>query len=226
MPKKDKMKINSVSVSDIYNQIIFQEAIHDKMSLSELAEEMEVRGLNPNIYSEKAFLNLILNLVGNYEGRRISLKEVKIGLDDSIKKKSLQKWGENLIVTKLFLDYIEKFGKDCFKVDVTRLEDEKTSKKISLVCPYCENIDVQIEPKKTESEYTCPKCNKIFLGIVGTVRGARGLGGYVAHQVVIRIKNIEGGESTISYYSSYTGLEVRSGDLIAAVYKKGWLSGG
>ncbi len=228
MVKRDTLKVDSVTISAIYTQVIFRDCINDKMTISELSEEMEIRGYNPNLYSEKAFLKLILQLVENYENKRVSLKDAKNILEEAINKKGLQRWGDGLIVTPLFLDYAEKTGEGNFDVDITQLEIEKRSEKISLVCPYCENPEVQVQPKKTEEEYNCPECNKEFLAIIGIVRGARGLGGYVAHQVVIRIKNIEGGESTISYYPRYQGLDIRSGDLISAIYKmeSGWLSSG
>ena len=93
-----------------------------------------------------------------------------------------------------------------------------------LICPYCKFVNLMVKVKKTEDEYNCSKCNKTFLAIIGEVRAARGLGGYVAHTVTIRLKNIEGGESVVNYYSTYQGNEFRSGDIIGVVYKKGWLS--
>ena len=81
-----------------------------------------------------------------------------------------------------------------------------------------------VKVKKTEDRYYCTQCKKTFLAIIGEVRGARGLGGYVAHTVTIRLKNIEGGESVVNYYSGYQGNEFRSGDSIGVVYKKGGLS--
>lgn len=101
-------------------------------------------------------------------------------------------------------------------------KDDKLN--VNLLCPYCNSQNNQ-EVMKTEGEYVCPKCGKTFKSIVGIVRGARGLGGYVAHQVVIRIEKIEGGEDTISYYSSYQGVEARAKDFIAATYKKGLFGG-
>jgi len=220
------MKIDSTSIQEIYNQVIFSDILYAEITLSELVDEMEIRSLNPKLYSEKAFLSLILNLVESYEGRKIPLKEAKNLFEESIKNNSLQKWGEDLIVTKLFFDYKDQLKGENISTDIIRLNNEKKVEKISLFCPYCENTNVQVQPQKTRDEYICPSCNKTFLAIIGTVRGARGLGGYVAHQAVIRIKNIEGGESAISYRSTYQGLEVRSGDLISAIYKKGWLSSG
>ncbi len=93
-----------------------------------------------------------------------------------------------------------------------------------LICPYCKFEDLMVKVKKTEDEYSCTKCKKFFWAIIGEVRGARGLGGYVAHTVTIRLRNIDGGESVVNYYSGYQGNEFRSGDSIGVVYKKGWLS--
>jgi hypothetical protein len=95
---------------------------------------------------------------------------------------------------------------------------------VNLICPYCEVQNIY-EIKKSLEEYECPKCHKVFRSFVGEVRGARGLGGYVAHEVVIRLKKIEGGEDIISYLSSYQGTELRSGDMIAIEYKKGLFGG-
>jgi len=95
---------------------------------------------------------------------------------------------------------------------------------VNLICPYCEAQNIH-EIKKSLEEYECPKCHKVFRSFVGEVRGVRGLGGYVAHEVVIRLKKIEGGEDIISYFSSYQGIELRSGDMIAIEYKKGLFGG-
>lgn len=132
------------------------------------------------------------------------------GLKEFIEKNSLKEV-KNLI--KSTKDIKQELTKPASGIDA------------KIICPYCKKDDVMIKVKKTKDEYTCPKCNKTFLAIIGEVRGARGLGGYVAHTVTIRIRNIEGGESIINYYSTYQGNEFRSGDLIGAVYKKGWLSG-
>ena len=135
-------------------------------------------------------------------------KEAK-GLKDFIEKNSL-KAVNNLI--KSAKDNKQKLIKSASGMDA------------KVICPYCKNDDVMIKVKKTEDEYNCPKCNKTFLAVIGEVRGARGLGGYVSHPVTIRLRNIEGGESLINYHSSYSGNDFRSGDLICAVYKKNWLS--
>ena len=93
-----------------------------------------------------------------------------------------------------------------------------------IICPYCKK-QFLIDGTKTSAEYTCSECEKTFLGIMGTVLGARGLGGYVAHQAVIRVQNKEGGIATITYYAKYQGSDIFTGDFIAAIYKKGALSG-
>ncbi len=133
------------------------------------------------------------------------------GLKDFIEKNSLKEVN-NLI----------KSAKDTKQ----RLSKSSSGMDAKVICPYCKKEDVMIKVKKTNDEYNCPNCNKTFLAIIGEVRGARGLGGYVAHTVTIRLRNIEGGESVINYYSGYQGNEFRSGDMIGAIYKKGWLSGG
>jgi len=130
-----------------------------------------------------------------------------------------------------FKNFIEKnyLKKVKILLNLLKTQKQRLTKPTSgidarIICPYCKKDDVIVKVKKTEDEYTCPKCNKTFLAIIGEVRGVRGLGGYVAHTVTIRLMNIEGGESVINYYSTYQGNDFRSGDLIGVVYKKGWLS--
>jgi predicted RNA-binding Zn-ribbon protein involved in translation (DUF1610 family) len=224
MARVKKEESTPESIEEGYNSVVFGDAYHDKATIPELKEEMEVRGLNPVLFTEKAFLLSILKIYENVDGRKISLKEAKAVLEKCIKKGNLQRWGDQkLIATNLFLNYRESVSGN-INIDITQLEDE-VHKDVSLVCPYCENTNVDVEPKKTKCEYTCPKCNKTFLAVIGIARAARGLGGYVAQGVVIRIENIEGGESAISYFSTHEGLDVRSGDLIAAVYGKGLFGG-
>jgi len=95
-----------------------------------------------------------------------------------------------------------------------------------LTCPYCglENFDISV--KKTEDVYTCPKCKKSIKAIVGIVRAREGrfrTWGYGQTPYTIRLKTLEGQEKAIFFTSDYK-FEVRSGDQIALLYKKGWLS--
>ena len=225
MVEIEKQKINSTSIENVYNKMIFGGILDDKMTVAELVEEMQIRGLNPVLYTEKAFLNLLLHIIEQCEDRKTSVKEAKKILETSLKKKTLQKWGEEeLIATKLFVEYRKKIPGG-INVDTQQMTNENRPKRICLVCPYC-GKEVEAKPKKTNDEYTCPNCDKVFLSVVGTVRGVKEVGGYAPVKVIIRIENVEGGESTITYFSSRSGLELRSGDLVSANYKKGLLGGG
>ncbi len=108
-----------------------------------------------------------------------------------------------------------------------RKAKKSISKKLTvkLICPYCKYDELINEVDKSEDEYTCEKCNKKFLAVIGQVRAARGLGGHVAPTVTIRLNNVEGGERSINYFSTHQGNDFRSGDLIGIIYKKGWLTG-
>ena len=127
---------------------------------------------------------------------------------------------------------LKKFiEKTCLKEIKNLINSAKNTKQkltrpeiaVKIICPYCKK-QYHVRVKKTKDEYICPKCRKTFLAIIGEVKNVRGLGGYVAHAVTIRIRNIEGGDSVITYYSIYQGNEFGSGDLLGVVYKKLWLS--
>lgn len=158
----------------------------------------------------KKQLEECINLIDNALKINPKNKDAK-GLEEFIENNSLKEV-TNLI--KSAKDTKQRIGKSASGIDV------------KVNCPYCRKEGVMIKVKRTHDEYNCPSCNKTFLAIIGEVRGARGLGGYVAHTVTIRLRNIEGGESVINYYSTYQGNEFRSSDMIGAIYKKGWLSGG
>jgi len=128
--------------------------------------------------------------------------------------KKFRKFIEKNLLKKVE-DIVEK-AQECKK----RLKEYPTKINAKIICPYCKK-EITVKVKKTQDEYDCSICNKRFLAIIGEVRGVRGLGGYISTVVTIRLKNIEGGESAINYYSSYRGIELRSGDWIGVVYKKG-----
>ncbi|RLG09259.1 hypothetical protein DRN73_10195 [Candidatus Pacearchaeota archaeon] len=181
--------------------------VNEELELNEPTTPEEIPLVKKQASKIKKDLNECLNLVEKVlkiNPKNEGAKQIKKFIKDNSMKEV-----ENLLKT----------------IDKTKNNTNNSNKlKVNLLCPYCNSQNTQ-EVIKTEGEYNCPKCNRTFKSIVGIVRGARGLGGYVAHQVVIRIEKIEGGGDTISYPSSYQGVEARAKDLIAVTYKKGLFGG-
>lgn len=97
------------------------------------------------------------------------------------------------------------------------------SLKIGIMCPHCKNT-TGIKIFESGNEINCPNCSKPFYFQIGVIRATKGLGGYTAKPVTIRFHKIEGGEEVIEYFGTKGTVDLRSGDLFGAIYKKGFFS--
>jgi len=226
---KEKLKL---FVKNSLNNLIFSDLVVEGLKPSEIKEELEYRNKKPQLLTEKVFTKFMLSSMDEM-GIKISLKDLRQIIKDLKKGNKFKIFQKNFLVSKEFIEYSKFIGKD-LEFNYVKDNDEeikgvlenKLSKgtEFNLVCPYCDSQS-KYKVFKTDEEYNCPNCKKTFRSVIGIARGARGLGGYVAHQVVIRLQKIEGGEDTITYYSSYQGVEIRANDVIAATYKRGLLGG-
>jgi len=226
---KEKLKL---FVKNSLNNLIFSDLVVEGLKSSEIKEELEYRNKKPQLLTEKVFTKFMLSSMDEMN-IKISLKDLRQIIEDLKKENKFKIFQKNFLVSKEFIEYSKFIGKDLeFNYvkdndeEIKGISENKLSKgtEFNLVCPYCDSQS-KYKVFKTDEEYDCPHCKKTFRSVIGIARGARGLGGYVAHQVVIRLQKIEGGEDTITYYSSYQGVEIRANDVIAATYKKGLFGG-
>ena len=70
-------------------------------------------------------------------------------------------------------------------------------------------------------KYKCKSCGLKFKAIIGTVRSASGLRGYVAKMASIRVQDIITLSTIlIQFYCTRQGIDVKNGDRVSVVFKK------
>lgn len=108
-----------------------------------------------------------------------------------------------------------------------RASDEGGNNEIArLSCPYCGFENFEVPFKKSEDEYSCPKCKKIFKAIIGVVRLKEGkfrTAGWGPNPYTIRLITKENREKAISFTTDWKFI-ANSGDYVGLIYKKAWLS--
>ena len=112
-----------------------------------------------------------------------------------------------------------------FEANISNTNVKREDEDISLICPYCDYKNI-FKFKKAECFYTCKKCHKEFKAISGIVESAKGLMGYIAKPVSIRIKDpFTGDINIISYYGGKGGWDLNRGDRVSIIFRKGILGG-
>jgi len=184
--------------------------------------------LNEDDFKDTSEVVPLIEISTNKAGKFVKmadeeLKDIESNLNmiknKELKNKSLKAFEAKKLGFEMFRESFEHLVGNKWNEEPIEL----TKGTYRIVCPYCKNNNVLIGVKKTHDEYECPSCNRLFLSIIGKVRAVRGLGGQTSHTVTIRLKNMEGGESVINYFSDWQGIEMRAGDVIAITYKKGIL---
>ena len=217
------------------NAFITRDLSQEGMSVEEAAEELEYKDSSLQLLTKNALVKGIvsfLEIKKNEEGQDlgVSVKEIKELIDEALNKKILHTWGEKkLIVTKGFLDYVKKTGKDArLNINVLSFGDEEVvSQNMTMECPYCHK-QTKIPTKEGYSDVKCENCKKDFKLLTGKVKKTRGrltaVVQYGAEPISITL-GVGKDEETINFNTNYIILVVR-GDKISFVWKKGWLSSG
>ena len=219
---KRKISLKGDQLVDFYNKLIFEGAYRKGISLNELKEEMEVRGLAPTLFSEKVFLSELINFIEQKSKISLTVKDAKNGLNQCIKNKILFKKG-NIISKKLYKDFEKSMKGEPFDIKISRLKNEDVDTGGSLIqCHYCDN-QVKLAGKNVQKEYVCKHCSKEFLAITGIVRRREGsftrAVSFGSPPFVIWIRT-ENREMSIAFRTDYR-FDANSGDRITFIFTKG-----
>jgi hypothetical protein len=209
------------------NYIIFKGLYQKGMSLNDLRQKFEFRGINPTIFSQKIFIRIITR---DFDDKGIKLGTNSIiGLvNEAVAKKYLFRWGEEnmFLVTQEFLDYIKNLSSPFIKFDLETYDAEDIEIQ-TLECPYCHE-QTKFPTDEGFFEVKCGKCEKDFKIITGIIKNFKDTTLEIERfqddiqptlSLTLLIKEEH---KTFNFHTAHPVLIERN-DKVALIYKKGWL---
>jgi hypothetical protein len=209
------------------NFLIFKGLYHPNMSLDDLKQKFEFRGINPNIFSQKIFIRV---LTRDFDEKGVKLSSnALIGLvNDAVAKKFLFRWGEEnmFLVTQDFLNYIKSLKNPFIKFDLETYDGEEIEIQ-TLECPYCKD-QTKFPTDEGFFEVKCEKCDKDFKIVTGIIKNVRDPGSEIKKyqenlpptvSLTLLVKNES---KTFNFHTAHP-LLMDKNDKISLIWKKGWL---